>query len=326
MSKLSLQRILTQIYLPGGKIIPSRILPGPMEGIMVEEYCKAMNEFDLVPMWITPFIRITNNTPNPRKLAERLPLFGTKPVIAQIMGTENIHLSNSAKILSNIDNVIGTELNCACSSPIVVRSGAGSATLMKPEWIRDTLLMMRNACPTGGIGVKIRSGFLSADELPNIIKIIRDAQPDWITLHYRTGKEMYQSIHDSRQRFITARELLPNTMLFASGDIFTTQQAIELINETNVDGITPARGMMRNPWLIRDIETICRNENPPQRNPASFLIRLVELMSGKSKWRPGLILEITRTTWGRDSEIFKLMSANPKPEVIIELLGNIPQV
>ncbi len=312
--------MLSPISLPNGKVIPSRILPGPMEGIMVEEYCRTMNEFDLVPMWITPFIRITNNTPNPRKLAGRLTLFHPKPIIAQIMGTEAEHLAASARILSEADNVIGTELNCACSSPIVVRSGAGSATLMKPEWIRDTLMMMRNACPTGGIGVKIRSGILSADELPGILQIIRDAQPNWITLHYRTAKEMYQHIPEGWDRFKIARDILPDTFFFASGDIFTCQQAIELITETGVDGITPARGLMGNPWLIRDIEAICNDIVPPERNPAVFLTRLVELMAEQSKWRPGLILEITRTVWGRESEIFKLMSANPTFEAIMKIL------
>jgi tRNA-dihydrouridine synthase len=203
-----------------------------------------------------------------------------------------------------------------------MNSGAGSATLKNPAWIHDTLMMMRNACPTGGIGVKIRSGFISPDELPAILTIIRDANPDWITLHYRTANEMYKHIPAGWERFKVARQILPDTLLFASGDIFTTSQAIDLINRTAVDGITPARGMMNNPWLIRDIESVCRGETPPQRNPASFLIRLTELMASRTKWRPGLILEITRNAWGVDSEIFKQISENPKPENIIETLQN----
>ncbi len=316
----SLKKLLQPVALPGGKVIPSRILPGPMEGIMVEEFCRAMNDFDLIPMWITPFIRITNNTPNPRKLAMRLTPFQPKPVIAQIMGTEEIHLANSAGILATMDNVQGVELNCACSSPIVTRSGAGSATLKKPEWIRDTLKMMRDACPAGGIGVKIRSGVESPDELPAILQIVRDAKPDWITLHYRTAKEMYNNPPDGWKRFITAREYLPDCLLFASGDIFTTQQAVELIDTTSADGITPARGLMANPWLIRDIETTLRGDIPVKRKQADFLIRLVELMAENSRWRPGLILEIIRTVYGVKSEIFKAISANPNPGVIIETL------
>ncbi len=316
----SLQKMLSPVALPGGKEIPSRVLPGPMEGIMVEEFCQAMNEFDLLPMWITPFIRITNNTPNPRKLAMRTTQFQPKPIIAQIMGIEEKHLANSARILSTFENVIGVELNCACSSPIVINSGAGSATLKNPAWIRDALLLMRNSCDTGGIGVKIRSGFESAEELRNILTIIRDARPDWITLHYRTAREMYQQIPDGWERFKIARQLLPDTILFASGDIFTWQQAVELITTTEVDGITPARGLMGNPWLIRDIESACRGEKIPARNPKKILIRLVELMAARTKWRPGLILEITRTAWGRDSEIFQKMSANPTTETLLKVL------
>lgn len=294
-----------------------------MEGIMTEEYCQTMMEFDLLPVWITPFIRISRSTPRMKKLDGRLKPFRPVPIIAQIMGTYREHLAATAGILARLDGVLGVELNCACSSPTVVRSGSGSAHLREPEWIRDTLLAMREATDVGGIGVKIRSGFESSDELPRILETVEAAKPDWIVLHYRTAKEMFRSVPDGYSRFETARRLLPETILFASGDMFTTGKTLELVRQTGVDGITPARGLMHNPWLIRDIEAVCRGENPPERNVVPFLLRLVELVAESPVWRSGLILEIARNVWGRDSECFKALARDQRPDAMRKNISNM---
>ena len=312
-----LKKLLQPIVLPGGRLLPSRILPGPMEGIMTNDYCRTMMEFDLLPAWITPFIRISHSTPRTKKLDGRLAPFRPIPIVAQIMGTYREHLAATAGILSGLDGVLGVELNCACSSPTVVRSRSGSAHLREPEWIRDTLLAMREAAPVGGIGVKIRSGFESPEELPRILECISAAKPDWIVLHYRTAKEMFRRVPDGYKRFETARRLLPETILFASGDMFTCEQSLEVVRKTAVDGITPARGLMHNPWLIRDIESACRGEKTPERNVVPFLLRLVELVAGSPVWRTGLILEISRNVWGSESERFKSLTKDPSPDAML---------
>ena len=306
------------IVLPGERVLPSRILPGPMEGIMTNDYCRTMMEFDLLPAWITPFIRISHSTPRTKKLEGRMAPFRPIPIVAQIMGTYREHLAATARILSGLQGVLGVELNCACSSPTVVRSGSGSAHLRNPEWIRDTLLAMRDATDVGGIGVKIRSGFESPEELPHILETVKAARPDWIVLHYRTAKEMFRSVPDGYRRFETARQLLPDTILFASGDMFTSGQSLEVVRKTAVDGITPARGLMHNPWLIRDIEAVCRGETPPERNVVPFLLRLIELVAENQVWRNGLILEIARNVWGQESECFRSLAGNPNPSAMLK--------
>lgn len=315
--KTDFKKLLKSVALPGGRNLPSRILPGPMEGIMTDEYCRAMMEFDLLPAWITPFIRISHSTPRKKKLVGRIAFFHPVPIVAQIMGTYREHLAATAGILSGIKGVVGVELNCACSSPTVVRSGSGSAHLREPEWIRDTLIAMREATAVGGIGVKIRSGFHSQEELPGILEAVKTAKPDWIVLHYRTAKEMFRSVPDGYSRFEVARRLLPETLLFASGDLFNAEHSLEMVRKTGVDGITPARGLMHNPWLIRDIEAVCRGEKPPERNVVPFLLRLLEILSENPEWRSGLILELSRNIWGRDSENFKALAMDPTPDAML---------
>ena len=272
-------------------------------------------EFDLVPMWISPFIRISNSTPRASKLAERISRFKPLPIIAQIMGTYREHLAGTAGLLSGIDGVIGVELNCACSSNTVIASGTGSALLKKPGWIRDALIAMRDASKgRGGIGVKIRSGFESPDELPAILEDIVEAEPDWITLHYRTGKEFFSKVPEGRKRFMSARRMLMGRILFASGDIFEPNDAVELVDKCGADGITPARGLMRNPWLIRDIEAICTRGGMHRHDVLGFMRRLLEIVAENPKWRNGLLLELAKNIWGRDSEKFLALAKEQTSE------------
>ncbi len=309
----SILKLLDPFELPGGRRLPSRILPGPMEGIMTEDYCRAMMEFGLVPAWITPFIRISHGVPRHSSLEEKLARFRPLPMIAQVMGTSEKHLAAAAGRLSRIEGVVGIELNCACPSPTVVRSGAGSACLLRPDWIRDTLSAMREASAPAGIGVKVRSGFEDPGEMPRILEAVKTAAPDWFTFHYRTAKEMYDSTPDRLERFKAARKLLPEIFMFASGDMFGCRETLESVLVTGADGITPARGLMRNPWLIKDLEAACRGENPPSRAPLPFLLRLIELAEAKPAWHDGLILEVARNAWGVDSEQFRSLAKAQSP-------------
>lgn len=318
--ELDPRRMLLPLELSGGNSLPSRILPGPMEGVMTPEFCRAMMEFDLVPMWTTPFIRISHNTPHPKTLVKKLKQFRPLPIVAQIMGTEREYLAKTAGILASLEGVLGVELNCACSSPAVIRGGSGSVQLRNPAWIRDTLMAIRDAVPSGGVGLKIRSGFESPDELPHVLETVSAAKPDWIVLHYRTAREKYDRVPDGHLRFKIARQLLPASVLFASGDLLSCGQALQLIRHIGVDGITPARGLMHNPWLIRDLELLCRGEKAQGRNLLFFLVRLLEMGIGRSKWSPGPILEIARHAWGEKPERLSSLAKHQQPAEMLAVL------
>ena len=131
---------------------------------------------------------------------------------------------------------------------------------------------------------------------------------------------MFWSVPDGYGRFEIARRLLPGTLLFASGDMFTCEKSLGVVRKTAVDGITPARGLMHNPWLIRDIEAVCRGEIPPERNVVPFLLRLVQLVAESPVWRNGLILEIARNVWGRESECFKSLAGTSGPSAMLKII------
>lgn len=302
---------LKPLLLRGGRGLPSRVLPGPMEGITAGSFCRVMTRLQLIPAWITPFIRVSRGVPRHAKLRQRLVPFEGRPTVVQLMGTHIPTLCGTAQHLAEL-GVIGVDLNCACPSKVVIAGGAGGACLRRPSWIQEALCALRQACPGIGISVKIRSGFADAAELPGILAAVRAAAPDFVILHFRTVAEQYRVVPDGWVRLAQARDLLPDTQLIGSGDLWTPADALRLFRESRVDGVAPARGLIRNPWLLRDIETACRGETPPARSAVDklqFLSALVSEAEATHTWRSGFVLELTRYMFGLEHPLFALLAA-----------------
>ncbi len=290
---------------------------------MKGEFCRTMMEFDLVPMWITPFIRVSDNVARRSKLVAAIEQFRPLPFIAQIMGNNRSCLAGTAERLASIPDCLGIELNCSCPSPTVVRRQAGGALLRTPSWICDTVRHMQDRAGPA-VGVKLRSGFDTADELENVLAIVCDADPAWITFHHRTVQESYTAVPEARQRFRRARACLGKRIMLASGDLFSVDDCLSLASNVNVDGLTPARGLLRNPWLIRAAEAACRGESYESPHVHSFLIRLAELTAERRRWHPGLILEIATNLWDPTDERFaKLLEASKDPARLIAVLESL---
>ena len=133
-----------------------------------------------------------------------------------------------------------------------------------PRWIRDALAALRAACPATGISLKVRVGLESDEELPGICEAIREGRPDFVVVHYRTVKERYRPAPRGLDRLARARAWLPDLPLFGSGDLFTVEAAARMFAVAAVDGVTPARGLVANPWLLRDIQEDCRAGRRPR--------------------------------------------------------------
>jgi tRNA-dihydrouridine synthase C len=297
-----------------------RILPGPLEGVMGADMCRVMTEFDLVPMWITPFIRVSANVPGIKRLEAHLAPFAQRPTIVQLMGTRSDLIAQTARRVASLPFVRGVELNCACPSNTVMNKGSGAALLARPEWIPQTIEAIRQSVPGINVGVKVRSGVTSSDEIGRIMQSVASAEPDWCVMHYRTAEEFYRPVANGWDRFDVAREVIPQIPLFASGDLFTVEDCLALGSEHPVDGMTPARGLMRNPWLLRDLEARIAGNPPVVGNVTRVLIRLAELGLDHPKWRVGRLLEIAGMAWGRESERFKALVGSKDARAMIERL------
>ena len=281
-----------------------------MDGVTEGSFLSAMTSRGYVRCWHAPFIRISTGVPRLARISDHLePYLDQRlPVIAQMMGTNTDFLAGTATRMLAAGAVCA-DLNCACPSPTVIGNHSGGARLREPEWIARTLDFIRNTLGERPFSIKLRMGFDSPDEFPQIAAAIRPAKPDIVFVHFRTVREMYNPVADGWRRFLIARECLPDSVLIACGDIQSPEDAFRLAELCPVDGIAVARGLLAQPSLLRDIEAAILGQPPvPTEDKLRFLLDIAMQSGRLPKANNGFILCLARSMFGEESDVFKQLA------------------
>jgi tRNA-dihydrouridine synthase B len=169
----------------------------------------------------------------------------------QLFGSRPETLAAAARLSAGYGPVL-IDLNCGCPVPKIVKAGAGSALMKKPELIRDIVAAMVEALGPSGppVTVKIRSGW---DEGSLNYREAADAAVEGgasaVTLHARTRAQGYAGVADwAHIRDLAARLPVP---VFGSGDVVAPADAARMIVETLCAGVMIARGAMGYPYVFR---------------------------------------------------------------------------
>jgi nifR3 family TIM-barrel protein len=186
-----------------------------------------------------------------------------RPLGVQLFGDDPRRLAEAARQVEATADLI--DLNCGCPVRKVVGSGAGSALLRDPARVASIVAAVRRA--TGlPLTIKLRSGW-DADSR-NYLEVARQAVGegvDAVTLHPRTRAQMFGGRADWSE--IAALKQAVAVPVIASGDLFTAQDAVNVLQETGCDALMVARGGYGNPWLIRQI--LDRLADLPERHPGA---------------------------------------------------------
>lgn len=144
------------------------------------------------------------------------------------------------------------DINMGCPVPkVALRAQAGSALLKNPQKIREIVSAVVAAVNVP-VTVKIRSGWDSEHiNAVEVAKICEEAGASAITVHPRTRKQGYSGKAD----WLIIKNVKDNVSIpvIGNGDIKTPEDAKRMLNETGCDAIMIGRGLLGNPWLIRNI-------------------------------------------------------------------------
>jgi len=179
-----------------------------------------------------------------------------RPAIAQMIGNDIPALVRTARELQEYP-IVAVDLNLGCPAPVVYRKCAGGGLLREPERIDAILGALRDAI-TIKFTVKTRLGFDSPRVFDELLAIFAKHSIDLLTVHGRTVTEMYRAeVHyDYIARAV--REL-PFPVL-ANGNVYSAQNADEILRSTGAKGLMIGRGAIRNPWLFHQIRQHQRGE------------------------------------------------------------------
>lgn len=180
-----------------------------------------------------------------------------RPVIAQMIGNHIPSLIRCARELQQ-HAVAGIDLNLGCPVPVVYRKNAGGGLLRDPAQIDSILGALRDAITTN-FTVKTRIGFDDPSVFEDLLGIYARHSLDLLTVHGRTVEEKYRStVH--YDYIARAVEVMPCPVL-ANGNVVSATKAQHVLDETCARGLMVGRGVIRNPWLFRQIRQ-CRKGEP----------------------------------------------------------------
>ena len=235
----------------GSVEIDNRIVLAPMAGICNSAFrriCKEMGCGLIYAEMVSDKAIFYNN----QKTIDMLYMTEEeRPIVQQIFGSDKESFVVAAKyIYENMKPDI-IDINMGCPVPkVAVRAQAGSALLKSPDKIYDIVKAVVEAVPIP-VTVKIRSGWDSNNiNAVEVAKIVEKAGASAICVHPRTRSQGYSGKAD--WSVIKAVKESVSIPVIGNGDVKTPEDVVKMINETNCDAVMIGRGILGNPWLIKN--------------------------------------------------------------------------
>lgn len=192
------------------------------------------------------------------------------PVGGQLMGAEPHRFAEAAALMASSDfDVI--DINFGCPVKKVLGRCRGGFLLSDPPTAIEIMRRVRDAVPARTpVTVKLRRGLDDSLESERRFFRILEAAIDLglaaATVHGRTVQQRY--VGPSRWEFLArVKRCVGGFTILGSGDLFTPEDIVRMLETTGVDGVTVARGCIGNPWIFREARALL--EGRPLPGPPS---------------------------------------------------------
>jgi nifR3 family TIM-barrel protein len=201
-----------------------------------------------------------------------------RPAALQLFGADPTILSETAKRLEHRNFDI-LDINMGCPVPKVVNNGEGSALMKDPQLIGEIVKRVSSAI-SKPVTVKIRKGF--HEDSVNAVEVAKIAQENGaaaVAVHARTREQYYSGKAD--WEIIRAVKEAVSIPVIGSGDVFTPEDAKQMLEQTGCDGIMLARGTRGNPWIFEQIKAYLNSgviiPKPSLEEVKTMILRHAEL-------------------------------------------------
>lgn len=177
-----------------------------------------------------------------------------RPIAQQIFGSDKDTFAAAAKMVEEIMHPDIIDINMGCPVPkVAIKSQAGAALLKDLKKIRDTVSAVVKAVHVP-VTVKIRSGWdTNSINAVEVAKICEEAGASAITVHGRTRSQGYSGKVDLD--IIKKVKEAVSIPVIGNGDITSIEAAEKMLSYTGCDAIMIGRGVLGNPWLMKEIIT-----------------------------------------------------------------------
>lgn len=212
------------------------------------------------------------------------------PVGGQLMGAEPAQFAEGAlKLVEAGFDVI--DINFGCPVKKVLGRCRGGFHLGQPDVALEIIRQTRDHVPASTpVTVKMRRGVDDSDQSDDYFFQILDGAFERgvsaVTVHGRTVEQRY--VGPSDWGFLKrVKNHVGDKTILGSGDLFTPQDCLKMMEQTGVDGVTVARGAIGNPWIFKQARALADGlpmPDPPslfeQRDVIREHYRLAQLLYG----------------------------------------------
>lgn len=233
--------------------IDNRIVLAPMAGICNSSFrriCKKMGCGLIYAEMVSDKAIFYNN----KKTLDMLQMTEEeRPIVQQIFGSDKESFVEAAKYIYKVMKPDIIDINMGCPVPkVALRSQAGAALLKNPDKIKEIVEAVVESVPIP-VTVKIRSGWdKNSINAVEVAKICEKAGASAICVHPRTRSQGYSGKAD--WNIITLVKENVNIPVIGNGDIKDIYSAKRMLEETKCDAIMIGRGVLGNPWLIKQVK------------------------------------------------------------------------
>ncbi|MEJ1920995.1 MULTISPECIES: tRNA dihydrouridine synthase DusB [unclassified Microbacterium] len=185
------------------------------------------------------------------------------PRSIQLYGVDPKTIAEAVRIIVAEDHADHIDLNFGCPVPKVTRKGGGAALPWKTSLFADIVDQAVKAAGPLPLTVKMRKG-IDPDHLTFLDagRAAEDAGAAAVALHARTASEFYSG-HADWNAIGELKQAVTSIPVLGNGDIWSADDAVRMMDETDCDGVVVGRGCLGRPWLFGDLATAFGAEARP---------------------------------------------------------------
>lgn len=234
-------------------IIPNQVVVAPMAGISNPAFRVICKQFGAGLIYTEMVSDKALYYENAKTLHMTAVEEEEHPLTMQIFGHDVETMVYAAKLLDDKTDCDIIDINMGCPVNKIIKSNAGSA-LMKD--VEHAVLMTKAVVENvkKPVTVKMRIGWdLDNVNCVELAKGLEAVGVSALAVHGRTRNQMYEGKAD--WRYIRDVKQAVSIPVMGNGDIKSAKDARAMLEETGCDAVMVGRGVLGDPWLIKEIAT-----------------------------------------------------------------------